>query len=164
MDTHKEVDAMTVATSLSAQNVARWILLFSEEHGDALTNLRLQKLLYYAQAWHLALHNKPLFSEEVEAWIYGPVVPIVYRKYKRYRNMPITCDEELPALPNRAVSFLREILEVFGGYSSYQLERMTHNEKPWKKARGDLPPDAASRAVIQHEDMKHYYRSLQQTS
>lgn len=146
--------------AVDALEVARWILSFSQEHGDALTNLKLQKILYYAQAWHLALYDKPLFEDAIEAWIYGPVVPRVYRQFKKFRNQPIVYEGEQPRISEERRDFLQELFGVFSGYSSYQLERMTHNERPWQKARGDLPIDAQSRAVILHEDMKSFYREL----
>ena len=146
---------------LAALSVANWMLVFSRKHGDSITNMKLQKLLYYAQAWHLAEMDSPLFEENLEAWIYGPVVMSVYREFKRFRATPIdaagikdvSCDDGLR-------KFLEEIMRVFGGYSSYQLELMTHAEDPWRKARGDLSPTAASRNVIAHSDMKEYYRAL----
>ena len=152
------------ALPVDALKVAHWILAFSQEHGDPLTNLKLQKLLYYAQAWHLALYDKPLFRDPIEAWIYGPVVPMVYRQFKKFRNHPVLYEGEKPTIPEKVGDFLEELLEVFGGYSSYQLERMTHSEKPWQKARGNLPIDVQSRAVILHEDMKAFYRVLAEAS
>ena len=56
----------------------------NNEQGDMMTNLRLQKLLYFAQGWHLARYGKPLFDDDIEAWQYGPVVPSVYNAYKQY--------------------------------------------------------------------------------
>lgn len=156
--------AIKEGLAVDALEIAHWILSFSQEHGDTFTNLRLQKLLYYAQAWHLALYNEPLFEDPIEAWVYGPVVPRVYRQFKRFRNQPIIYEGEKPIISAKVNDFLQELLDVFGGYSSYQLERMTHNEMPWQKARDDLPIDAQSRAVISHEDMKSFYRTLAETS
>ena len=65
---------------LTAAQVADYFLsLVDEDAGDSMTNLRLQKLLFYAQAWHLALTNRPLFEEDFEAWVHGPVIPSFYR-------------------------------------------------------------------------------------
>lgn len=63
---------------LAAKRVADYIIAFAHEHGDPVSNLKLQKLLYYAQAWHLALHDNPLFDERIEASVHGPAVPPVY--------------------------------------------------------------------------------------
>ena len=62
----------------SAQQIADYLIAFSHSVGDPISNLKLQKLLYYAQAWYLALHNEPLFPESIEAWVHGPAVPPVY--------------------------------------------------------------------------------------
>lgn len=145
-----------------ANEVALWIISFCKKHGDRITNLKLQKLLYYAQAWHLALYNRPLFPEDIEAWTYGPVVPEVYHTFKAFNGEPIEIDQDHSQvdLPEDIVGHLEEIIEVFGGYSSYQLERMTHQEDPWKNARGDVPLGEPSNEVISHEDMANYYTQL----
>ena len=146
---------------LSALDIAKWIIKFCEQHGDPITNLKLQKLLYYAQAWNLALHDEPVFDETIEAWVYGPVVPQVYRAFKSFGAEPLLIETEEPELPDAVVDHLKEVMEVFGGYSSYQLEIMTHRESPWLRARGDLAPDEPCTATILHDDMKEYYRKLE---
>ena len=79
------------AGSCSAQSVAEFFLpLHKEDDAEAMSQLRLQKLLYYAQAWHLALTGRPLIDEDIQAWRHGPAVPSVYRRYKSYgwRSIP----------------------------------------------------------------------------
>ena len=67
----------------SAQDVANWFLAKADyEAGDVITPLKLQKLLYYAQGWTLAILNKNLFEEDFQAWTHGPAIPSIYRKYK----------------------------------------------------------------------------------
>ena len=81
---------------LSAQDVAKYFLtLVSEDEGDFLTNLKLQKLLYYAQGFSVAMLGSPLFSDKIEAWTYGPAVPNVYRTYKQYQNGPLPFPQNL---------------------------------------------------------------------
>lgn len=143
----------------SAHDVAKHIISFSHEHGDPVTNLKLQKLLYYAQAWHLALHDEPLFGERLEAWVHGPVVPPVYGKYKAYWWSPIDVDTAPPSFSENTSAHLDEVMGVYGGLTAYYLERLTHQELPWIKARKGLPPDEASTEVIEHEDMKFFYQS-----
>ena len=76
--------------TLTAQDVADYFLsIVDEEQGDSLSNLKLQKLLYYAQGFHLAIKNEPLFDEDIEAWTYGPVVPSVYNQYSQHGGDPI---------------------------------------------------------------------------
>jgi len=78
--------------SYRALTIAKHILKICADHGDNLTNLKLQKLLYYSQAWYLALNDETLFSDDIEAWVHGPVVSSVYQEYKKYRYHDIDCD------------------------------------------------------------------------
>lgn len=145
----------------SAGEVANYLLWFSADHGDCLTNLKLQKLLYYAQAWYLALYDEPLFDQEIEAWVHGPVVPTVYHRFSNYKADPIPVDSIPKArLSKKVQGHLEEILRVFGGFSAYQLEKLTHQEAPWRNARKGLPIDEASRSIISKNDMKRFYREL----
>ena len=146
---------------IPAIEVARYFLSFTDEDaGELISNLKLQKLLYYAQAWYLALYDNELFNEEIEAWVHGPVVYSVYNRFKDYKWNNIT---EQPANPNLSVGIrkhLVEIMRVFGGFSARQLEQMTHREDPWKKARKNLPLDEPSRNIIDTKNMKEYYKQF----
>lgn len=143
----------------NASTVADYFIAFSHEHGDLLTNLKLQKLLYYAQAWFLSLHERPLFKEDLQAWVHGPVVPEVYHRFKEATWKPILEDVSSPTLEPEVVEHLDEIMGQYGGMTAYQLERLTHQELPWINARKGFAPDEPSTAIISHVDMKTYYRS-----
>jgi uncharacterized phage-associated protein len=121
-----------------------------------MTNMKLQKLLYYAQSLHLALFNEPLFEEEIQAWRYGPVCPTAYRFYSDFeaKQLPIPRQENLAQLSSKKKEVLEEIWEYFGGYHAYRLSDMTHGEFPWKKARQGLPSEASSTKPICLEDLK----------
>lgn len=145
----------------TADSVARYFLCKTREYGDLVTNLKLQKLVYYAQAWFLALHNEPLFADRLEAWVHGPVQPDLYRRWKQFGWNPITAELICPQFDdNRIVPHLDEIIDVYGDLTGHHLERLVHQEEPWRKARRGLPPDEQSHAVISHEDMKTFYRKL----
>lgn len=73
-------------------DIADYFIAVSNSTHDLITNLRLQKLVYYAQAWHLAIYQEPLFSEDFQAWVHGPVIPQLYTQYKEYKWNPITKD------------------------------------------------------------------------
>ncbi|PSB03688.1 Panacea domain-containing protein [Merismopedia glauca] len=122
----------------------------------AMTNMKVQKLLYYSQSLHLALYNEPLFEEEIQAWRYGPVCPPAYRFYSKFEaeQLPIPGKESLLQLPPDTREVLEEVWGHFGGYHAYGLSDMTHAEFPWKKARKALPPDASSIEPILLDDMK----------
>lgn len=144
----------------TADQVADFFLLYSKEHGDVMTNLKLQKLVYYAQAWYLALYGEALFDDELEAWVHGPVIYSVYSRFSHYRWDPIPFIPEKPKLKPKVINHLKEIYEVFGGFSAFDLERMTHNEDPWNNARVGLPIDQPSCNIISHQDMADYYSKL----
>lgn len=154
----------TASATTTAAEVARYFLWRANSEGKRLTNKKLQKLLYYAQAWHLALDDSPLFDDDIEAWIHGPVVPSVYREYKRYGFSPLPCTtlrEETENVPEREL--LDEIWNVYGKYDADYLEALTHSETPWQDARGDLEAHEWSIAVISQDAMRDYYRPLAAT-
>lgn len=145
----------------TARKVANYLIWFAGEYGDSLTNLKLQKLVYYAQAWFLAIHNEPLFRERLEAWAHGPVQPQLYRDFKQFGWNPISANVKRPTFnDSRVQPHLDEIMDVYGDLTGHHLERLVHQEAPWKSARGNIPPDAASTSVIPHEAMRDFYRKM----
>jgi len=146
-------------TTVTAKEVADYFIRFSQDHGDPISNLKLQKLLYYGQAWHLALYDRPLFSEPIEAWIHGPVVRSVWSQFQGSWK-PINFRPRRPDLSMHTSNHLDEVMEVYGGLSAFDLERLTHSESPWRKARGRIPSDKPSFAVIKNSDMKEFYKAI----
>ncbi len=136
---------MTTATKVyTADNVANYfIYLSSKVVGDnkereGITNLKLQKILYFAQAYFVAKVGKTLFKEKIEAWEYGPVVPTVYHEYKKYSNKPIVLENDISTVDIADKKNLDKVWENFGGYSARRLVDMTHAHKPWKEASGEI--------------------------
>ena len=134
-------------------DVAHWFL-----HKKSLTHKQIQKLCYYAQAWHLALLNRSLFDEEIQAWVHGPVIPVLYYQYANYGW------EKMKRLTGKSPEFEDDSLEVLKAvYRTYskldgsQLESLTHSELPWQKARGNLAPYEICNNPISLETMKQYY-------
>jgi uncharacterized phage-associated protein len=177
---HVRVRTNAIASSVAgyrALDVAVFILHRTDREGGAdVTPLKLQKLLYYAQAWSLALDDRPLFVDTIEAWEHGPVVPAVYHRFSSYGWRPIDppAPAEIPDLDERARVRVERVLSVYGELSGTQLERMSHSEAPWREARhgaaeplergGDAPHASGSpvrehRPVISHASMAAYYRS-----
>ena len=145
----------------TARQIANWFLAnIDPTAGDLITHLKLQKLVYYAQAWSLASRGVPLFDEDIQAWAHGPVAPSVYRAFRDYGMGPIPAPAQVPKLDPETVELLDEILDVYGEHSAKKLEKLTHREKPWKDARGDLPEEASSSAVISKESMRAFYGNL----
>jgi len=141
--------------------LANFLLVSCRECGEVLTSLKLQKLMYYSQSWYLALNDVPLFAEDFQAWVHGPVVPSQWHRFRDYQWRPIDADLELPLIQVRGVSeFISEIIDVFGAETAVALELMTHREQPWIDARGNLPIDAHSSNIIPKAAMRDYYRAL----
>ena len=104
-----------------------------EEERDYLTNLRLQKLLYYVQAWSLVMRRKPMFQDRIEAWVHGPVVPSVYRHFSHKGPMPIVeADVENVEieLDEEEASFVASVWETYKAYSALKLREMTPSGGP----------------------------------
>jgi len=140
----------------TASHLAKHIIAECNAHGKAISNLKLQKLLYYAQAWHLAFESKPLFGDRIEAWVHGPVVPNVFREYREFKWSPLMVEcTEHPA-PD-VVQHAQKVLDAYGGFDAPQLERMTHGEDPWREARAGLPDDVSSTREISWEAMRKYF-------
>ena len=139
-------------------NVARYFIVKAYEDGieAEMTNMKVQKLLYYAQSLHLALYDEPLFDHEIQAWRYGPVCPPAYKFYSEFeaKQLPIPNKEFLLQVSDEHKHLLEEVWEYFGGYHAYRLSGMTHLEFPWKKARRGLPSEASSTEPILLEDLK----------
>jgi uncharacterized phage-associated protein len=148
----------------SCFDVASYFIDLANQTEATVSNLKLQKLVYYAQAWYLAIHGTPLFEEDFQAWVHGPVIPVLYQKYKTFGWQSIkqeaikqvTTGSHLD-LSSDVLSFLSEIAQEYLACDARELEQMTHIEAPWNWARGDLQPDEPSNAVIEKEWMKEYY-------
>jgi uncharacterized phage-associated protein len=150
---------------ITANTIATFFLAFAQECQEPITNLKLNKLVYYTQAWHLALFKEPLFKDEIEAWVHGPVVPNTYDAYKQFRWTPIITDdinlEEIKQqFSPEQQELLDDIIEVYFPKTAYELEQMTHDEDPWITARNGLAPYEASHNIIAHDVMQKYYAGM----
>lgn len=134
-------------------DVAKWFL-----SKKSMTHKKLQKLCYYAQAWSMALFNHPLFAEDFQAWVHGPVAPALYPCYADYRWNQIPQQPfDDSVFPDDALNILDAVYNTYGDFSGDQLESLTHSEEPWKKARGDLNPWESSTTPVSLDDMRVYY-------
>lgn len=153
-----------IEAGVAPGTVADYFIRLANEVGSSMTNLRLQKLVYYAQAWSLALRNKALFAEDFEAWVHGPVLRSLWDEHKARRWLSIDKNVEHVDLPQNVRDFLSEVVQVYFSLDAYELERMTHAEAPWQIARGDLPPHANCENIITKDSMTEFYsgRATQQ--
>ena len=123
-----------------ALDIAKYILCIAQENGDLITNLKLQKLLYYAQAWFMVNNDgERLFEDEIEAWQYGPIVKAVYNEYKRFGRQAIELEDcnlktDFGFLSDNVKTFLDEFCQEYFRYSAFEMVASTHQEKPWQEA------------------------------
>lgn len=140
----------------TADLIAKWFLarnkLEENEGADMISNLKLQKLLYYAQGCTLAINNEPLFNDDIYAWKHGPVVQSIYHEYKSYGSNGIDFNEpfDLNLINVKTSDILESVYQTFGQFSAWKLRNMTHDEKPWK--------DTDLGCVIDTEVIKSYFK------
>lgn len=143
-------------TNLTCFDIADYFLsLTDEEAGDSISNLKLQKLVYYAQGFSLAIYGKPLFSEVIEAWAHGPVVAKLYRKYKTYGCRGIEKPENIDfdKYSDEVKNLLNEVWNVYGQYSAWRLRALAHEEPPWQAAYN------SGTSVISHKELTKYFKT-----
>ena len=128
-----------------------FLRLQTGDAGDAISNMKLQKLLYYAQGFALAILGKPLFDDDFEKWTYGPVLPAVYNKYKEFGSGAIPRPEgaSLQDYTDDERKLLDEVYYTFGQYSAWVLSEMSHATAPWR--------DAELGKIISKDSMKTYF-------
>ncbi|MDO8590504.1 MAG: DUF4065 domain-containing protein [bacterium] len=150
-----------VKSPYTAENVAKYLVYLASqefvgdnEEREGITNLKLQKVLYFAQAYYLSKIGRPLFSDNIEAWEYGPVVPNVYRKFRFNESNPIICKEDKSSVSGEDKEVLKKIWGTFGGYSASKLVDITHAHTPWKEA------NKSTSKVISRKAIKEYYAPL----
>lgn len=142
--------------------LADYLLDECRERGEILTPLKLQKLMFYADAWHMALHGTEITDERFQAWVHGPVALSQYHRFKEFKWRPITASIERPIISEALTNHLDEIIDVFGSETAVALEMMTHQEKPWRDARGNIPDDEPCHNYISKEVTREFYGSLGQ--
>lgn len=157
---------------LDVINVARYIINYSNQKEYGISNLRLQKLLYFVQAYYLAFTEvgNPCFNDEIEAWDFGPVVPRVYQEFKRFGsgNIPtitsyiVFDDEDIwsahsvefdnETIPKCDRERINKVVDKFSSYSTTSLVSLTHNQRPWRDAYSGI-----NNGIISKESIKEYF-------
>ena len=139
------------------------VISYVFERLEEVTPLMLQKLLYFIQGVSYALNGKPMFSENCQAWVHGPVYPEVYEMFRDFKYNPIEDarfaifdgnKDELTEDERRVVDL---VVNTFGEYGGKVLERITHSEKPWKNARKGYGENIPSNELLSMESIKSYF-------
>lgn len=140
----------------SAFDVAAYIL----QKQGALTTWKLQKLVYYAQAWSLVWDDDALFPEAIEAWSNGPVVRDLYEAHRDEYRVSRLGNGNADALTEDQRDTVNAVLDFYGDKSPQWLSDLVRMEAPWQKARRNVPRGQRGNAVILKADMGEYYGGL----
>ena len=141
--------------------IANWFIRRARgDHGRALTPMQLQKLVYFAHGWAMALHRDPLIRDEVQAWEFGPVIPSLYRALAQWGADPVT--DEIEAAPDQELmpyeeEVLEEVYTAYAGYPAATLSALTHRRgTPWEKT---FEPGSRGR-VIENDLIAEHFSDL----
>jgi uncharacterized phage-associated protein len=140
----------------SVHDVAAYIL---SKEGE-MTTWKLQKLVYYSQAWHLVWDGEALFPERIEAWANGPVVRALYDKHRGEFTVRKWRWGKTSALTQSQKDTIDAVLSTYGDKTPHWLSQLTHMEPPWRDARSGLPAGARSTRAIKRGALAEYYGSL----
>lgn len=154
----------------TVQHVANFFLEKGEEEGRDLTSLKLLKLVYIAYGWVLALKDRKLFEDEIQAWQHGPVVPALYHEFKHFRRDPIleraacfdldSFDFTIPSIPESdkdITLILQRVWDAYKEYTAWTLRNKTHaNGSPWHQVYNESDREI----VITDDIIKPYFRNL----
>ena len=119
--------------------------------------LKLQKLLYLAQGYSYAFYDRPLFNDEMEGWVHGPVVKSVYEKFKEYQYNAIDISFQIEDLEEEAKEVVDYVIKTFSKYDGKYLENLSHGQEPWIMSRTGLDPDERSDKTISKEIIANYF-------
>lgn len=149
----RRINENCITMAYDVKDIAKKIIAKTDtEHGDTISNLKLQKMLYYMQGFHLAFFGTPLFEEEIKAWQYGPVVPSVYEEYKRYESKAIDLPEgPVIELTEDEEAVFDNVYDEYNQFSAVALMKMTHEESPWRSTEISQ--------VIDKEKIKQFFNT-----
>lgn len=140
-------------------DISDYIINRESNLGRGVSNLKIHKLLYYVQGFHYVIRNELLFNDDFEAWTVGPIIPIVYDRYKVYGYSDIEyCDRELNISVNSR-KVIDEVCDIFGVYSSSALENLICSEDTWLEARGSLGVYESCNQLINIDSMFKYFEN-----
>ena len=133
-----------------ANDIARYVIFYCHKHRYPISNLKLQKILYFIQAYFLVEANKPCFSDVIEAWDYCPIVPSVFEEYRIYGSLNIPCTDngsEFRYIKSDDYDSLNRILAEVSKNTESQLKYITNNQSPWIDARKSVTKRITNKAI-----------------
>lgn len=141
-------------------NNAKYIISYFSDNDKEITNLKIQKLLYFLEAIYMVVSDeKSLFNENFYAWNFGPVSDAVYEQYKNFGRTPIVLEEKV-MIPKYNLVYIKILFDLFANYTSYQLVALSHlPSSPWhdiyvKYGENDIP----NNEIIEKEKTKIWFR------
>lgn len=146
------------AVMASVEDVAQYIL----ERSGQMTTWKLQKIVYYCQAWSLVWDDEPLFADNIEAWADGPVVRPLYDRHAGKFKVSNIKGGDSSRLTKTQRETVDAVLGTYGDKTSAWLRNLTHSERPWRKTRQEagLGEGVRGNAVIALDDMAEFYGGL----
>lgn len=154
---------------MKAIDIAKYVIAYNDNHGDLITNKKLQKILYYIKAWGVVYFDDGIIDDDFEAWIHGPVCAAVYTQYKTFGYNPISQDygaesssTYIKAFRERQqdkdkIDLIDAVIAKYGPLTSLQLELLSHSERPWIEAREGLSPIETGHTIIDVRTIKEFY-------
>ena len=160
-----------------AKAVANEFLDVAKDDGESLSSMKLQKLVYFAHGWYLAIMDNPLLREDIQAWQFGPVIPVLYRAFKRFGSEAVTEEAREMMMRNGKLIFhapriedfeeddsqtcaldvIQKVWDTYGKYPAVKLSNATHMAgTPWRQVYRDGERDK----VIPNEIIKAYFKSM----
>lgn len=140
----------------SVHDVAAYIL----KQKSSMSAMKLQKLVYYSQAWSLVWDDRPLFEDPIQAWANGPVVPELFKFHKGEFKVSVWPTGNPENLDEKAKATINDVLDSYGELSAHQLSHLTHSEEPWRKARGNIHSTDPSNEVITLDVIADFYSAI----
>ncbi len=171
----------------SPDAIANFFIRGCDPHEFGLTPMKIQKLVYFAHGWHLAVRDSPLISEGVQAWQFGPVIVSLYHSLKEHGDTPVTSpilvsefvpnskplqiiwvERTLDVLPDQkefTESLLQRIWDIYGQNDAIQLSKMTHEEgSPWDQIRDQFPEILPNHVRIPNDLIRDYFRQKREAN
>ena len=141
----------------TAVDVAAYVL----QNVSPITAMKLQKLVYYSQAWHLVWESRPLFADRIEAWPNGPVAPVLYDAHRgEFQVKSGSVGGSPGVLDDGERESIDAVLKFYAGMTAYELSDLTHSEQPWLAARKGYAHGERCNVEITQAAMAEIYESL----